>query len=125
MQSVLFTASLVLLAACIPESVNVLEGDDLSRSEGKHTIAVRVTRVSAEDAAGLTLGGYVTDAELGAVLRGASVQVEGTRRGAAADSAGYFVFDSLDVGQTLRVTSVGYDVLSVPVARLALTELHK
>ncbi|HYF03788.1 MAG TPA: carboxypeptidase-like regulatory domain-containing protein, partial [Patescibacteria group bacterium] len=56
-----------------------------------------------------TITGKVTDAETGELMRGATVQVEGTTKGAYSDVKGTFTVKNVPVGTyTIKVSYVGY-----------------
>ncbi|MDZ7773151.1 MAG: TonB-dependent receptor [Balneolaceae bacterium] len=60
-----------------------------------------------------TLAGYVTDAQTGETLPGATVVLEGTTQGAAADSSGYFLIENISPGSyTVTASFVGYQSVS-------------
>ncbi|MDZ7691660.1 MAG: carboxypeptidase-like regulatory domain-containing protein [Balneolaceae bacterium] len=56
-----------------------------------------------------TLSGFVTDAQTGEPLPGATVQIEGTKRGTAADTNGYFAIENVPPkSYTVTASFVGY-----------------
>jgi hypothetical protein len=60
-----------------------------------------------------SLKGVVLDAETGAPLAGASVQIVGTQRGIATDPRGEFRIAVIPVGSyAIRINSIGYDPLT-------------
>lgn len=73
-----------------------------------------------------SVSGTVTDSAQ-APLAGASVSIKGTSAGTRTDNGGRFAID-VKPGQTLLVSSVGYDLLEVPVtasvSALTLTLTH-
>lgn len=70
----------------------------------------------------ITLSGTVRDAYTGEILPYASVLVEGTARGSAANVDGYFVLLGVPAGtQTLRVTYLGYQSARIHIDTATLT----
>lgn len=60
-----------------------------------------------------SLKGVVLDAETGAPLAGASVQIVGTQRGIATDVTGAFRIANIPVGSyAVRINSIGYDPMT-------------
>lgn len=56
-----------------------------------------------------TLSGFVTDAQTGEPLPGATVKLEGTNRGAAIDTTGFFAIEDIPPkSYTIAVSFVGY-----------------
>lgn len=61
-----------------------------------------------------TIQGKVTDAQTGELMRGATVQVEGTKKGAYSDVKGTFTIKNVPVGTyTLKISYVGYEMRTV------------
>ncbi|MES2767392.1 MAG: TonB-dependent receptor [Bacteroidota bacterium] len=61
-----------------------------------------------------TIQGKVTDAETGELMRGATVAVEGTKKGAYSDVKGTFTVKNVPPGTyTLKISYVGYDTRTI------------
>ena len=85
---------------------------------GEGRLAVTVLEAE-EETGGLRVTGRVADAESGDFVVGANASVVGTSRGAAVQSDGTFVLDSLRAEQVVRFGFVGYTPFELTVEEMA------
>jgi len=64
-----------------------------------------------------TISGFVTDAKSGEALIGANIFLKNTEYGSAANTDGYFVINSVQLGDyTLQASYIGYSFKEIPVS---------